>query len=487
MEAKTKLRVGSGQHERRISRHLYAHFIEHLGGCICDGIYVGDHPHIANIDGLRCDTIEALKKLQIPAVRWPGGLFADNYHWRDGIGPKSSRPIRQNLGWNSFENNQFGTHEFMQFCELIGAEPYLCLNLGSGTVEEAAAWAEYCNCALETTLTRERAANGHPTPFNVKYWSLGNEPGYPMDGMMRPGYYADVARQFAGYVKFIAAQAPHAQDPRFRQAGVKMTLADYRCAREAVAEGRNAYFDLLAVHLYAGRTAPPEASPLQQYRAMVAELPEWRRQLAEASALAAGLSTDEHAIELAIDEWGVWKHEATPLNGLQQSCTLGDALFAAAALHLFCAEPCAFMANLAQTINVLAAVILTDDEQFCRTPLYHVFDMLKVHQDAWLVPCELDKNDGDACYVIASQNDTGPLHLSVVNLSPDTSQNLHVELGQSVMQLKESWVLTGESIAAQNSFDDEKIAPRAFDTPKNSAKGFDIAVPACSLVLLVFE
>lgn len=481
-------RIKNAAPGRRISQHCHGQFIEHLGGCIYDGIFVGEHDSIAHSDGLRNDTVTALKHLQIPNIRWPGGLFADNYHWRDGIGPRSQRPIRQNLGWNSLERHQFGTHEFMRFCELVGAEPYLCLNVGSGTVAEAAAWAEYCNCPLDTTLTRERANNGHPQPFGVKFWSLGNEPGYPMDGMMRPGHYADVARRFSGYVKHVASQAAYAQDPRFREAGVKMTLADYRCAREAVQEGRHAYFDLLAVHLYAGRAAKPEASAEQHYLATIAELPEWQKQIRLASDMASELSTAEHQIELAVDEWGVWKHEATPLNGLAQSCTLGDALFSAAALHLFYAEPNVFMANLAQTVNVLDAVILTDGERFCRTPLYHVFDLFKVHQNALFLPVEALSGQSPALSAVASKSDSGAIHLSLVNLSLDEHLQIRCEPVHRLVRIVDGRILTGASIAEQNTFDEPaKITPAACELPKLINNAFEIAIPPRAIMLLTLE
>jgi alpha-N-arabinofuranosidase len=219
-----KVTVDDQADTHQISRYLYGQFIEHLGGCIYDGIWVGEDSAIPNDRGIRLDTVEALKKLNIPVMRWPGGLFADTYHWRDGIGPREQRPITLNRGWNSTESNQFGTHEFMDFCELIGTEPYICINIGSGTVEEARSWAEYCNSEFDTTLTRERAKTATRNRSTSSSGRLGNEPYYALDGNMTPKYYYERARHFAPYVKFTAANVTLATEPGYDD--VKIFLAD---------------------------------------------------------------------------------------------------------------------------------------------------------------------------------------------------------------------------------------------------------------------
>ncbi|GAJ20767.1 unnamed protein product, partial [marine sediment metagenome] len=178
----------------------YSHFAEHLGRCIYGGIWVGKDSKIENDQGIRCDTMKALKKLALPAIRWPGGCFADTYHWREGIGPAGQRPKRHNLWWNQPETNQFGTEEFMQLCRMTDSEPYICLNVGSGTVEEARSWVEYCNSNQPTSLVKERGKNGHRESYNVKFWGIGNENG-GCGGHMRPEYYADLYRRFATYVR----------------------------------------------------------------------------------------------------------------------------------------------------------------------------------------------------------------------------------------------------------------------------------------------
>lgn len=470
---------------RKISKYCHGQFIEHLGGCIYDGIWVGENSAIPNQNGIRLDTIHALKQLEISAIRWPGGLFADNYHWRDGIGPRHKRPVRQNLGWNTLESNHLGTHEFMHLCELVGAEPYLCLNLGSGTVEEACNWAEYCNCDLDTSLTRERAANGHPEPFNVKFWSLGNEPGYPMDGMMRGSYYADVARRYAGYVKFIAAQAVYAQDPRFRSAGIKMTLADNRFAHEAVEDNRNAYFDLLAAHIYEGREVTLDASPEAKFQALIASLPKIAKQIRSACELAEQLSTHDHSVDVAVDEWGVWKHEATPFNGLAQDNTLGDALFAAAVLHIFYSENKVFMANLAQTINVLQALIQTNGENFCLTPTYHVFEMFKVHQGAEFLKLEKPANQLPQISVSASIDIEGKVHISLVNMDLENALNLRCEIPEFKVSKLHGRILTAKNIGAQNTFSAPRIvAPVPFKKAFLDNDKLNIELPPRSVVML---
>ena len=197
-QATVKIGVDSPHH--KISRYLYGSFAEHLGRCIYPGIWVGENSKIENDSGIRIDVIEALKKLNLPVLRWPGGCFADSYHWEDGIGPRENRPKRYNLWWNQPESNQFGTDEFIKFCRLIGTEPYICVNVGSGSPQEARNWLEYCNSIQDTYYTNLRSQNGSKGPYNIRFWGIGNE-NWGCGGHMHPEHYADLYRRFATYMR----------------------------------------------------------------------------------------------------------------------------------------------------------------------------------------------------------------------------------------------------------------------------------------------
>jgi alpha-N-arabinofuranosidase len=204
----TEIKIDLSKPIGKINKNIYGHFAEHLGRCIYDGFWVGPESKIPNTNGIRNDIVEALKEIKIPVLRWPGGCFADDYHWRDGIGPKSKRPRRYNRHWDDVENNEFGTHEFMELCDMLECEPYICGNVGSGTVREMSDWIEYLTCKQDTTLARERAENGRKEPFSVKYWGVGNE-NWGCGGSMTPQYYANEYARYAAYTTSLG-------DPLFR-------------------------------------------------------------------------------------------------------------------------------------------------------------------------------------------------------------------------------------------------------------------------------
>jgi len=455
-----KITVNEDATTHPISRYLYGQFIEHLGGCIYDGIWVGEDSDIPNERGIRLDTVDALKKLNIPVMRWPGGLFADTYHWRDGIGPREQRPITLNRGWNATESNQFGTHEFMALCELIGTEPYLCINIGSGTVEEARSWAEYCNGTMDTTITRERAKNGHPEPFNVKFWSLGNEPYYALDGNMTSQYYYERARHFAPYVKFTAANVTLATEPGYDD--VRIFLADGRVVEEVEVRDRDVpHFDMLAVHDYTGRSADISKDDHDTlYNLMLSNLPKLRSKIDHVSGLAKGLSTDKHKISVALDEWGVWRTEALPTTGLVQDVFWGDCVYSAALLQMLHEFDNLAMANLAQTCNVLSCLIKTDGEKFYRTPLYHVFEMFVPFMDSMGLQVSVagtpelqteDRAVSEQVSISAARTKDGNLFISLVNMSPDNSATIALDSGKERKVLR-TRQLTAAKVDAVNSF-----------------------------------
>jgi alpha-N-arabinofuranosidase len=480
-----KVKVSPEVEHHIVSPYIYGQFIEHVGGCIYDGIWVGENSEIENVGGIRLDTVRALKKIDVPVVRWPGGLFADNYHWRDGIGPRERRPVRQNLGWNTTETNQFGTHEFMLLCELIGAEPYLCLNLGSGTVEEARAWAEYCNSDKDTTLTRERAANGHPAPFGVRFWSLGNEPKYALDGMMLPEYYLDVARTYAGYVKHFAAQSVWRGDGRLKEATIVLgEVEGTKAFKDNMRKVKNIYFDLLSLHLYANTSHAPHTPPADTYYQLISRLPRLEKRIERLCDIARQLSTEDHSVGVALDEWGIWRHgEADSLNGLVQKAPMADALFAAAFFHVLHRYEKVQMANIAQTNNVLHTLILTTGKKFCVTPTYHVFEMFSPHRNGKVVDFRIDcaarlpSSDDSAqealsVSVTKSQNGN-ELFVSIVNLDLERPAAAKLEvLGSKKWQVRQIRQLVAKDIDDRNTFDEpNRVRPETLDTKMLSNDG----------------
>jgi alpha-N-arabinofuranosidase len=474
-EAHIKLSPGIEHH--KVSPYIYGQFIEHIGGCVYDGIWVGEDSEIENIGGVRLDTVRALRKLEVPVARWPGGLFADNYHWRDGIGPRNKRPVRQNLGWNTTESNQFGTHEFMHFCELIKTEPYLCVNVGTGTVEEARAWAEYCNSDKDTTLTRERVANGHHHPFGVKFWSIGNEPEGSLDGMMMPEYYLNVARTYAGYVKHFASQSVWRGDGKLNNTKIILAeLVDPAVFKKHKRKVKNIYFDMLSLHFYANTNHAPDVPPADTYYHLVSRLPRFDERLKKLCNIAEELSTAEHSINVAVDEWGIWRHgEADSLNGLVQKTPMEDALFAAAFFHILHKYEKVYMANIAQTINVLHTLILTEGKKFCVTPTYHVFAMFKPHRNGTLIDLEVycDKKLGPSgnsgqnalSVSVTKSRDGNELFISAVNLDLHNDITARIEIVDAARwKVQEIHRLVAEDIDSMNTPDDpDRVHPEVVD------------------------
>ncbi|PIV54237.1 alpha-N-arabinofuranosidase [Candidatus Desantisbacteria bacterium CG02_land_8_20_14_3_00_49_13] len=450
--------------QHKISRYLYGHFAEHIGRCIYNGIWAGEDSAIKNEKGIRLDTAEALKKVALPALRWPGGCFADSYHWKDGIGPKDKRPKRHNLWWNQPETNQFGTDEFMRFCARIGTEPYICVNVGSGTVEEACAWVEYCNSSQDTAITGQRRTNGHPEPYNVKFWGVGNE-NWGCGGAMEPEHYADLYRQFAGYMR------PTGGDIKLIACGSHPGIIDWDERFLVKLKPALGLVDYIALHIYTGGSPEVNFTDEDYYRT-IAGVITMDDNIKRASGLTQSYSAYGHPIGVIMDEWGTWYKEAVVENGVCQQSTMRDALFTAASFHCFHKFDRLFMTNMAQTVNVLQALILTKGSKAVLTPTYHVYEMFMPHRDAAVVPAELNGNpalnlpDGkkkDAVSVSASVSDDGKeLFVSIANL--DLKNNIDADLrvisGQK-WEIKEIRQLSAKDIHTHNTFEEPDMVKPA--------------------------
>lgn len=474
-----------------ISRHIYGQFAEHLGRCIYDGLWVGDESEIPNTRGMRNDVIEALRAIRIPNLRWPGGCFADDYHWRDGIGPPGQRPRRVNIHWGQVvDTNAFGTHEFLDFCELIGAEPYMAGNVGSGTPEEMRDWIEYMTYDGDSTLANLRRKNGRDKPWKVRFFGVGNE-NWGCGGNMSAEYYADLFRRYANYCKdFSGNQLVRvACGPGWPDAHWNRVLMD-RAHGEMQA---------YSVHCY---TIWPEWS--KKTTATGFGEKEWFHILKACLGLGQfvdGVSQEmdrvdpDKKIRLSVDEWGSWYavEPGHPGYGLYQQNSLRDALLAGLSFHIFHEHNDRVkMANIAQLVNVLQAMILTDDEKMILTPTYWVFEMYKVHQDATRLPVRLVSPDYEfdgqkmpALSVSASRDKQGVVHVSIVNAHATATVNLTCELkGVSASQAS-GRILTAATLDAHNTFDDPTaVKPAGFIGARIAGNQLSAEIPAHSVVML---
>lgn len=481
----------------KISKHIYGHFAEHLGRCIYDGIYVGDTSKtIPNTNGIRNDILDALKKLKVSNLRWPGGCYADIYHWKDGVGPKNKRTPIINRWWgNVTEDNGFGTHEFLELCNKIGAEPYLAGNMGSGTVRELAEWAEYVNAKPGTgPMSVWREQNGRKEPWNVKYWGVGNE-AWGCGGNMKPEFYANLYRQYATFMTnwenndkiFRVASGSNGND--FNWTDVLM-----RDVPASMMEG-------LSLHHYAvinwSKKGSATAFTEEQYFATMKSALQMEDLVSRHSTIMDKYDRAKR-VALVVDEWGGWYDVEPGTNPgfLYQQNTMRDAMIAGVTLNIFnnhCDR--VRIANLAQTVNVLQAVILTDKQKMLLTPTYHVMEMYNVHQDAQLLPVTLRSPDyvfGNdklpAVSVSASKDKDGNTHISLANIDAAKTQTISVDLRGAAFKTVTGRILSSKKLQDFNSFEEpNKIQPAVFNGAKLNGSKLELALPPFSVVVLTLK
>lgn len=486
----------AGTSDVKISRHIYGHFAEHLGRNIYGGFYVGeDNAEIPHTNGVRNDVVEALKNLNIPNLRWPGGCFADTYHWKDGIGPKEERPTIVNTWWGGVtENNSFGTHDFLNMCELLETEPYLAGNVGSGTVQEMMDWVQYTNFSGESEMSSLRRENGRDEPWQVKYWGVGNEP-WGCGGNMTAEYYADLYKQYATYLGsgyldsgiYRIASGPSSDGYEWTEVLMKKIPLN-------LMEG-------IALHHYAvtdwENKGPSTTFSEQQYFATMQKAL-WIDELIEKHSAIMDKYDPEKKIGLVVDEWGGW-YEVEPGTNpgfLYQQNTMRDAMIAGATLNIFNNHSDrVHMANLAQTVNVLQAVILTEEEQMLLTPTYHVMEMYKVHQDATLLPMELQSPEYEvngeklpAIWASASKDQQGLTHVSLVNIDAHQTQEVSIVINGGSYKSVNGRILSSDKLQDYNSFDNpEKIKPETFEEAQINGNKLEVKLPPFSVVVLELE
>ncbi len=476
--------INAARTKGTINRNIYGHFAEHLGRCIYQGIFVGEDSQIPNVNGMRTDVVAALKHIQIPVLRWPGGCFADEYHWQDGIGPQENRKRMVNTHWGYVvEDNSFGTHEFMELCAQLGCEPYVNGNVGSGTVREMADWVEYLNSDGDSSVVRARWSNGRKAPFGVTYFGVGNE-SWGCGGNMRPEYYADEYRRYQTYCRNYG-------EHKLCRIACGPSDGDIRWT-DVLMERAGRYMDALTVHYYTWTgDGWPNKGPATGF-----DEPAYFATLKKALGMDAIISAHEqimhrhdpeHRVGIIVDEWGTWYtvEPGTNPGFLYQQNTMRDALVAAMTLNIF-NDHCdrVVMANLAQTVNVLQAVILTEGDKMVLTPTYHVFDLYKAHQGAAQLDCHVDCGsaaDGvPALHASASMKD-GALTLTVANPSPNAAADAEVALLGFEAKGVSGRILSG-AMGDYNDFDGEaKLAVKPFDGAQLADGKLKLNLPACSV------
>ncbi len=489
VSGQTKLVLHADQAKTTISKDIYGHFAEHLGHCIYGGIYVGEDSPIPNIRGFRDDVVGALKDMEIPVLRWPGGCFADTYHWKDGIGPRHKRPAMVNVHWGGVtEDNSFGTHEFLDFCELIGAEPYICLNVGSGTVQEASEWVEYVTSSNISPMTDLRKQNGRQEPWKVRYWGVGNE-NWGCGGNMTPEYYTDLYNRFASYCRgdlYRIAGGPNVDDYNWMEVLMQKTSR-----HRGIVQGVSLH-NYTFTNSWGDKGSATEFNEEDWIKVMKNTLK--METLVQRHSTIMDKYDPEKRIGLIVDEWGNWFNVEPGTNPgfLYQQNTLRDALVAGINLNLFNNHADRVkMANIAQTVNVLQSVILTKDEQMVLTPSYYVFKMYAVHQGATMVPLNLETGkyelNGISVPTVngsASLRD-GVVSVTLCNLNPNKAESVDLTITGMNFTSANGKIVTAQNMNDYNDFGkEEKISMKAFELKQPQNGRLKLELPSKSVVLV---
>ena len=490
----SKLTIHAGETLGTISPYIHGHFAEHLGRCCYDGLWVGVDSPIPNQGGFRTDIIDALKAVGIPQLRWPGGCFADSYHWRDGIGPAESRPRTwaESCGLNVVEDNTLGTHEFIALCKAIGADPYLAGNVGSGSPQELADWITYCNGTADTTLAKERARNGHPEPMNVQFWGVGNE-NWGCGGNYDAETYAKEYKRFSTFLKMA--------DNSVQLVACGWNNRDWNLKLVETLRNHLHLLDHVSVHQYwtigsALGFSEEEYYSSMQAAAMVEESIRYTDEIL--SFFTAG----RKQIGIAFDEWGIWHPEAIPGNNYEAPSTVRDAVVGAGVLDVFqkwCGR--VSTANIAQIVNILQGLVQTSGEKMWLTPTYHLFSLYAPHRGAAAVRAEIDDSTEHVASPASTQHGAvpggslpllsasaskkdGKLIISLSNRQKDTPQEVTISLRGGTFGGGTLRTMAGAA-SAVNSFEQPENVFIKETSLKASGDTLTLTLPACSVQTLV--
>ncbi len=493
IQAQTKITLNTDLAQTKISKHIYGHFAEHLGRCVYGGIYVGEaNKLIPHTNGVRNDIIVALKDLKVPNLRWPGGCFADAYQWKDGIGPKANRPKMINVWWGGVtEDNSFGTHDFLDLCERIGAEPYLAGNVGSGTVQDLSDWVSYVNQPTGSPMSDQRIQNGRAKPWNVKIWGVGNE-AWGCGGNMTPDYYANIYRQYATFMKDITP------DSRLYKVASGASGDDYNWTETLMKNIPHNMMSALALHHYSvlswkDTKGPSVGFTEAQYFKTMEEAWKMEEFITKHSTIMDKYDPAKK-VDLIVDEWGGWYESDTDGKGaLYQQNTMRDAMIAGLSLNIFNNHADRVKgANIAQMVNVLQSVILTKEEKMILTPTYHVMKMYNVHQDASLVPINIispkyqfENKNLTAISASASKDAFGAVNISLTNIDYNKSHEIIINLRGNNFSKVTGQILAAEKISDHNTFElPNKISVKNFNEAKLENGNLKLTIPAYSVVVL---
>lgn len=496
-----RLVINARNQKGHINPEIQGHFSEHLGRCIYEGLYVGEDSEIPNTNGMRNDVVEALKEMKIPVLRWPGGCFADEYHWKDGIGPKEGRKKMINTHWGGVvEDNSFGTHEFMELARQLGCKTYVNGNVGSGTVQEMSEWVEYMTMEGVSPMADLRKQNGHEEAYKVDYFGVGNE-NWGCGGNMTPEYYGNLYRRYQTYVRnynpqkpiFKIACGPNVDDYGWTE-GVMST-----CFRAP--EFLHGFMDGISLHYYThpgGWEHKGSATDFDEkmwYQTLKKTL--YMEELIRRHGAIMDKYDRNHKVGMIVDEWGTWYDVEPGTNPgfLYQQNTMRDALVAAINLNIF-NKNCnrVKMANIAQMVNVLQAVILTEGSKMVKTPTYHVFNMYKYHQDGELLDSFIEtreigleeQNMVPDLSESVSVDREGRIHVTVANLSVSEAREIETIVSGEKVKAAQGEILVG-GMKDHNTFDKpEQVKPVPFEGVKlTGGESLSFQIPACSVVHLV--
>lgn len=493
-----KYLINPNQKISKINKDIYGHFSEHLGRCIYNGMFVGEDSEIPNINGMRTDVVNALKEMGIPVLRWPGGCFADEYHWKDGIGPKSERKRMVNTHWGGVvEDNSFGTHEYFELCRQLGCDTYINGNVGSGTVQEMNEWVEYMTFDGVSPMAQLREKNGHKEPWRVKYFGVGNE-SWGCGGNMDPEYYGCLYKRYETYVRNYDESKP------IIRIACGPNVDDYHWTKQVMDKVKNKAQGI-SLHYY---TIPTDC---WEHKGSATEFDtdEYNSTICKAYRMEELVSTHlkmmdsvkpDHRVKLIVDEWGTWYDVEPGTNPgfLYQQNTMRDAIVAGLTLNIFNKHADRIMmANIAQTVNVLQAVILTEGDKMVLTPTYHVFKMYKDHQEntligSYITTKELEsKNDRNKKYPqlveSASIDENGVIYSTVTNTSATEAAEIECQVAATKVNEIKAEIITGE-IHEKNDFENESnVKAVDFTEFKQTSDGFKTVIPPCSVVKFVIK
>ncbi|MBP5669513.1 MAG: alpha-N-arabinofuranosidase [Lachnospiraceae bacterium] len=492
-----KLYINPTLQKGHINPEIQGHFSEHLGRCIYEGLYVGENSQIPNVNGMRSDVVEALREIKIPVLRWPGGCFADEYHWKDGIGPKKSRKKMINTHWGGVvEDNSFGTHEFMELCRQLGCKTYVNGNVGSGTVQEMSEWVEYMTFKGVSPMADQRKENGHEEPWVVDYFGVGNE-NWGCGGNMRPEFYGDQFRRYQTYIRNYDHEHP------IYKIACGANGDDYAWTQkvlETCFDHGFGYMNGLSLHYYtvpygnwAHKGSATDFSKEDWYSTM--EKTMYMDTLIRQHGAIMDRFDPEKKIGMIVDEWGTWYDVEPGTNPgfLYQQNSIRDALVAGINLNLF-NKHCdrVKMANIAQMVNVLQAVILTEGKKMVKTPTWHVFNLYKVHQDNDLVESTLIGNEDVGIGNLKAQKMTesvsmdakGKLYITMTNMSLDAPEAMEVTFGSSKVKSVKAQIVTGKMDAHNTFRTPNKVQGTEYEGVTVTKEGLSFELPARSVVLL---